>query len=146
MKNDSSRPRRSGDNRRPNRIEQLAASIEKHLTELDRDTLELNAHATRAETHGCTPAEIEAIDLACVTAPLQMLLIATRTIVDSLPEDSGLDRDRIIEIVERHGQTRTPSYEIARDLLDLIRKCLDYIEERASTTPDEGPEARPRMH
>ena len=46
---------------------------------------------------------------------LQMLLSTTKTIIDSLPEDSGLDNDQIIEIVERCRAVRTNTNTIVRN-------------------------------
>ena len=104
MKNHATHSKRRSNRATPNRIEQLAVSIEDHLAALDEKTYELHAEASNAEDRGCTPQEIETIDLTYVTAPLLMLLITARTIIDGLPEDSGFDREQIIQIVERNEQ------------------------------------------
>lgn len=143
MKNDSIRPVRS--RQTANRIEQLAISIEEHLTALDEQTHELEAEVTKAEDHGYTAQEAETIELTYVMTPLLMLLITARTMIDGLPEDSGFNRDQIIEIVERNNQERTPSHEMGTELLDLIRRTLDYIKENTSKAP-EGTEKIPMIH
>lgn len=132
MKNHATHPKRRSKRQTPNRIEQLAVSIEDHLAALDEKTYELHAEASNAENRGCTPEEIETIDLTYVTAPLLMLLITARTIIDGLPEDSGFDREQIIQIVERNEHEQAPAHEMGEDLLDLIRRTLDYIKKNES--------------
>lgn len=146
MKKSSNRRRRPGGRRKPNRVEQLTASIRNHLTALDRATTELTEEASKAAYRGCTPEETDEIDLAYVTTPLQMLLITAKVIIDSLPEDSGIDRNRAIEILERHAGARAPTCEIASDLLDLIRECIDYIRDELSGPLAEDAQRPPTLH
>lgn len=137
MKNHASDPPQPNSKRTANRIEQLAVSIEDHLAALDEKTFDLHSETINAENRGCTPEEIETIDLTYVTAPLLMLLITARTIIDGLPEDSGFDREQIIQIVERNEHEQAPAHEMGEDLLDLIRKTLDYIKRNESQAPGE---------
>lgn len=145
MNNHSSSPERNSKSQTANRIEELAISIEDHLGALDEKTHDLEAEIAKAEDRGCTPEEIETIDLTYVMAPLLMLLITARTMIDGLPEDSGFDRDQIIEIIERNENERAPSHEMGTDLLDLIRRTLDYIKENTSQ-PAEDVRSRPTVH
>ena len=137
MKNHSIRPEHRSNRQTPNHIQQLAISIEDHLTALDEKTHDLDAEIAKAEDRGCTPEEIETIDLTYVTAPLLMLLITARTIIDGLPEDSGFDREQIIQIVERNEHKQAPAHEMGEDLLDLIRRTLDYIKRNEPQAPGE---------
>ena len=127
MKNHATQPKRRGKRQTRSRIEELAISIEDHLAALDEKTYELHAEAINAENRGCTPQEGETMDLTYVTAPLRMLLITARTIIDGLPDDSGFDRDQIIRIVERNEDERRPAHEMGEHLIDLIRRTLDYV-------------------
>ena len=145
MDNHSTHPEEGRNRQTHNRIEQLAISIEDYLGALDDKTHELEAEIARAEDRGCTPEEIETIDLTYVMAPLLMLLITARTMIDGLPEDSGFNRDQIIEIIERNENERAPSHEMGTDLLDLIRRTLDYIKENTSE-PVEDARSRPMIH
>lgn len=134
-----------GNRQTPNRIEELAIGIEDHLTALDEKTHDLEAEIAKAQDRGCTPEEIETIELTYVMAPLLMLLITARTMIDGLPEDSGFDRDQIIEIIERNENERAPSHEMGTDLLNLIRRTLDYITKNTSQ-PTEEARSRPMVH
>ena len=146
MKNHSIRLERCSNRQTPNRIEELAISIEDHLTALDEKTHDLDAEIAKAEDRGFTPDEIETIDLTYVMTPLLMLLITARTMIDGLPENSGFDRDQIIEIIERNENEQAASHKTGTDLLDLIRKCLDYIKERTSEAADEDLGKLPLIH
>lgn len=137
MENHTSDPPQPNNKTRLNRIEQLAVSIEDHLTALDEKTHDLDAEIAKAEDRGFTPEEIETIDLTYVTAPLLMLLITARTIIDGLPEDSGFDREQIIQIVERNEHEQAPAHEMGKDLLELIHRTLDYIKRNESQAPGE---------
>jgi len=138
MKNQVTNPKRRSKRQTPSRIEQLAVSIEDHLAALDEKTYELHAETIKAENRGYTPQEGETLDLTYVTAPLLMLLITARTIIDGLPEDSGFDREQIIRIVERNEQQQAPAHEMGEDLVDLIRNTLDYIKNNESQARGEG--------
>ncbi len=136
MTNNSRRRRRASAPKR-SRIEQLAASIEKHLTALDRATDELDAEAESTDALGYTLNEAKAIQIGYTITPMKILLLATRIIIDGMPEDSGLNRDRILEMAQQWDATRPPPCQMAGEILDLLRKCVDYLEENTPVMPDD---------
>ncbi len=137
MKKNPNLRRWPGDKPEPSRIEQLTASIQDHLNALERDTRELTEHANTAAQRGCTPEEIDAIDVACMTTPLQMLLLTTRTLIDTLPAGSGIDHERVIEILDRHERAGEQPHDLASDLLDVVRECFNYIRKEVAGSPEE---------
>ena len=68
---------------------------------------------------------------------MKILLLATRIIIDGMPEDSGLNRDRILEMAQQWDATRPPPCQMAGEILDLLRKCVDYLEENTPVMPDD---------
>ena len=166
MKTSSKRRRRPGRECKLSRIEELSASIQNHLAALDEETSELTGEASTAAHRGYTPEEDEAIDRAYAVAPVQMLLITAKIFIDSVREDSGINQrpdpptgqgmvrpvavqniiDHALKIVERHTETEGPTYEIANNLLDLIRECLDYIRNELCQAPEKSAERPPTLH
>ncbi|MYH31553.1 MAG: hypothetical protein F4137_22565 [Acidobacteria bacterium] len=140
MPNEPERSGQPGNEHAKSRIEQVIARIDEHLTALDEATCDLHAEATRAERDGCTYDEIDAIDEIYVRAPLEMLLTATKTIINAMPPGSGFDLDRIVQLIDRHATAGNANYEIAEDLLELLRECIAHIRKEVTGTEQQHPQ------
>jgi len=145
MKTNAKRRRRGG-KRKTNRVEVLANSILKHIDELKNDVDDLGDEADMAAERGCTPKEEEAIEFAYLATPVQLLLLTATTVIDSLPGESGIDHDRITEIIDTQTRTGSLPHQLAEDLLGLLGECYAYIAKELSKPPGEGTDGTPTVH
>lgn len=128
------------------RVERLANSIRKRVEDLEAEADKFTEETYEAYERGYTIDEYHAIKFTYLSTPLKLLTIAARTVIDSLPEESGIDRDRLFKINEMHRRTGGEPHELAENLLGLLRECYDYIgKERASKATEETEEA-PTVH
>ncbi|MYH31552.1 MAG: hypothetical protein F4137_22560 [Acidobacteria bacterium] len=141
----SAKRRRKGEKNKERRIERLATRIEAHLTALDEDSDELDAAITETDHLGYTRREEEALGASYTMTPIRMLLLATRIIIDGMPDESGFDRNRIVEMARRWKTTQPAPSRMASESLDLLRECVDYLEEFTPDRPDDNP-AVPLVH
>ena len=143
MKKNSKR-RRSGKRKRG--VENLAGRIEKRVQKLKQDIDDFREATERADNRGCTREELHAIEFAYLSTPLNLLLLTAITIIDTIPEESEINRDSVAEIVDAHTVIDRPSYQLGEDLVNLLQKCYDYIGKELFHPRTDGAERTRAVH
>ena len=138
--------KRRGAKRKTNRVDDLAKSILKHIHELKKNIEDLGDEADQAAERGCTRKEEEAIEFAYLSTPIQLLLLTATTVIDSLPEDSGIDHGRITGIIDTHTRSGRLPHQLAKELLGLLGECYAYIDKEVGKAPQEGNGKTPSVH
>jgi len=136
--------RRSGKGK--HRVERLANTIRKQVEDLEMEADEFKQETCEAYERGYTIEEYHSIKFTYLSTPLKLLTIAARTVIDSLPEKSGIDRDRLAKIREMHRQTGGQPHELAENLLGLLCECYGYIRKEVASKPTAGTDEAPTVH
>lgn len=139
------RKRRRG-GKRKHRVEKLANSIRKHVEDLETEAEEFVHETHEAYERGYTIEEYHAIKFTYLSTPLSLLVIAARTLIDSLPEESGIDRDRLAKISAMHRRTGGRPHDLAENLLGLLGECYNYIRKDLGNEATEGTEETRTVH
>lgn len=140
----NSKLRRSG--KRKRRVENLAGRIRKRVHKLKKDIDDFREETDRTENRGCTPEEQHAIEFAYLSTPLDLLLLTATTIIDTIPEESGINHDRVAGIIDAHTRIERPSYQLGEDLVNLLRECYDYIGKELFNPRTDGAEETRAVH